>query len=216
MLHDARVSSGRDGVPIKPACVLTPAKDEGPYFVDRRLLRSDVRTDLSGGSPQEGVPLTLAITVVQAGGDCDPVTGAHVDIWQCNALGIYSAVAGSDTVGRDFLRGCQTTDGSGKVRFATIIPGWYEGRAVHVHLKVRFSNTETEGYVFTSQLFFEQALIDEILSTNDPYRARGLPDTRNDQDEIYGPDGWKLVVPCTREGAGYRGSIAIGLAELPR
>lgn len=78
--------------PSRPSCVLTPAKDEGPYFVDQRLLRSDVRADLAGGSPQEGVPLRLEITLVQAEGDCDPITGAHVDIWQCNALGIYSAI----------------------------------------------------------------------------------------------------------------------------
>lgn len=215
MLQDAGVSSRGNSDPSRPSCVLTPAKDEGPYFIDQKLLRSDVRSDAAGGAPQEGVPLKLTITVVQAEGDCDPIAGAHVDIWQCNALGIYSAIAGNDTVGRDFLRGCQETDGSGRVVFETIFPGWYQGRTVHIHVKVRFSTGEGEAYLFTSQLFFEQGLIDQTLTTKEPYRVRGLPQTKNDEDGIYGPDGWKNTVVCAQQGAGYTGSINLGLADLP-
>ena len=200
----------------KPSCVLTPTKDEGPYFVDERLLRSDIRTDPSDGAREEGVPLALALKVVRADGRCDPVEGVHVDIWHCNAHGIYSDVAGNQTVGRKFLRGCQKTSASGEARFTTIFPGWYSGRSVHIHLKVRLFHEDKERYEFTSQLFFEQDVVEEILTTHVPYRDRGKPDTTNDQDGIYGADGWKLIVPITSNDlGGYAGSIAIGLSGLP-
>lgn len=73
-----------------PACVVTPATDEGPYFVDERLLRSDIRLDPSDGSRQDGVPLRLELEVVRADEGCEPVAAAHVDIWHCNSEGVYS------------------------------------------------------------------------------------------------------------------------------
>ena len=199
----------------RPSCVLTPRADEGPYFVDERLLRSDVRADADGGPPEEGVLLVLTLRVVEAGGSCPPVEGAHVDIWHCNAYGVYSNEPSEKTVGRTFLRGCQTTDADGDVRFTTIFPGWYAGRAVHVHLKVRLLHDDRVTYDFTTQLFFDEDVIHEIHSGQAPYAARGTPEVSNADDYIYRVDGPDLAVPRTPEpGGGYRGSIVLGLDGL--
>ena len=198
----------------KPSCVLTPNADEGPYFVDERLLRSDIRGDASGGQPEEGVDLKLALRAVDAEGDCPPVEGAHVDIWHCNAHGIYSDEPAEDTVGRTFLRGCQLSDAEGSVAFTTIFPGWYAGRAVHIHLKVRLLRDERMTYEFTTQLFFEEGLIGEIY-TRSPYVTRGTPQVANAEDYIYRVSGPELTVPVSGEpGGSCRGTMVIGLAGL--
>ncbi len=198
----------------RPSCVLTPSTDQGPYFVEESLLRSDVRGDAAGGPPEEGVPLILDLRAVDATGDCPPVEGAHVDIWHCNAHGIYSDEPAEKTVGRTFLRGCQLSGADGGVQFTTIFPGWYPGRAVHVHLKVRILHADRVTYDFTTQLFFDEDLIHEIHTTRSPYETRGAPEVANADDYIYRVDGPELTVPLTAEGAGYRGSIVIGLAGL--
>ena len=204
-------------VVTRPSCILTPSTDEGPYFVDERLLRSDIRGDATGGPPEEGLPLTLALRVVDARDDCPPVTGAHIDIWHCNASGIYSDEPAEGTVGLTFLRGCQLSDDDGTVRFTTIFPGWYAGRAVHIHLKIRLFDGDTKTFEFTSQLFFDQKLVDEVLTTHDPYRTRGKPEVANADDALYDDaEGWKLTVPISFERRdGCSGSLTIGLSGLP-
>ncbi|HEV2756553.1 MAG TPA: twin-arginine translocation pathway signal protein [Actinomycetota bacterium] len=197
-----------------PSCILTPRTDEGPYFVDERLLRSDIRGDAGHGPPEEGVRLVLELRAVEAGGDCPPVEGAHVDVWHCNAYGTYSDEPAEDTVGRTFLRGCQVTDADGGVRFTTIFPGWYPGRAVHVHLKVRLLRDEQVTYDFTTQLFFAEDVIHEIHTRRPPYEARGAPEMANAEDYIYRVDGPALTVPVAENDDGYRGSIVIGLDGL--
>src|SRR5687768_4580280 len=162
----------------RPSCVLTPSADEGPYFVDERLLRSDIRGDAEDGRPEEGVSLLLALRVVDAADDCPPVAGAAVDIWHCNAHGTYSDEPSEGTVGRTFLRGCQLSDVDGNVEFISIFPGWYAGRAVHIHLKVRLLHDEQVTYDFTTQLFFDEGLIREIYSEA-PYEARGPAQVAN-------------------------------------
>ena len=196
--------------------MLTPSTDEGPYFVDERLLRSDIRGDVPDGAPENGVPLTLALRAVDAQGDCPPVEGAHVDVWHCNAYGVYSDEPAEETMGRTFLRGCQVSDADGSVRFTTIFPGWYVGRAVHIHLKVRFLHDGHVTYDFTTQLFFDEVLIHEIHTSHPPYDARGKPQVGNADDYIYRVAGPELTVPVvTERTGGYRGSIVIGLSDLP-
>ena len=119
------------------SCVLIPSKTEGPYFVDEKLNRSDIRPDPSDGSVRPGVPVTLTLVVVRADASCAPIEGAVVDIWHADAAGTYSGVASEGTSGKQYLRGLQLTDANGAVRFAAIFPGWYSGRAVHIHFKVR-------------------------------------------------------------------------------
>src|SRR6185436_8759665 len=144
------------------ACVLAPAKTEGPYFVDEKLHRSDIRIDPTDGSVQAGVPLALALRVFDADRGCAPVEGVTVDVWHASAQGLYSDVAQNGTVGKKYLRGAQTTGADGSVRFTTIYPGWYQGRTVHIHFKVRSSASAASAYEFTSQLFFDDALTDIV------------------------------------------------------
>ena len=120
-------------------CVVTPAETEGPYFVDERLNRSDIRSDPATGIVKAGVVLDLTVILSQITGTgaCTPLASTLVDMWHCDALGFYSDISQQATVGQEFLRGYQITDATGKVRFTTIYPGWYTGRAVHIHFKAR-------------------------------------------------------------------------------
>jgi protocatechuate 3,4-dioxygenase beta subunit len=156
------------------------------------------------------------LRTVDANGGCPPVEGAHVDIWHCNAYETYSDEPSEETVGRTFLRGCQVTNPDGDVRFTTIFPGWYAGRAVHIHLKVRVLHNEHVTYDFTTQLFFDEGLIHEIHTSRSPYDARGKPQVGNADDYIYRVAGQELTVPVVTDSTGgYHGSIVIGLSDLP-
>ena len=174
-----------------PSCVLVPEVTEGPYFVDTQLKRADVRANSSGGAARPGIPLALTIRIVEvgSGGRCSPYAGAAVDIWHCDAEGEYSGV-GSDT---DFLRGYQVTDANGAVTFRTIFPGWYRGRAIHIHLKVRTYDGATETYEYTSQLFFSDTTIAQAYDVA-PYSGNGMPDTSNAADGIYAETGGTSLV----------------------
>ncbi|MGE3238009.1 MAG: intradiol ring-cleavage dioxygenase [Thermoleophilia bacterium] len=198
------------------SCVLTPAKTEGPYFVDERLQRSDIRSDPTGtGATRTGVPLTLRIAVQRADGDCAPQAGVQVDVWHCDARGLYSDVASEGTTGQKWLRGYQVTGDDGVATFTTVYPGWYRGRAIHIHFKVRVLNGATEAYEFTSQLFFDDALSDVVMA-QPAYAGRGARDTRNAQDGIYGADGAALTPALTGDvDAGYAATLTVGLSGLP-
>lgn len=197
------------------SCVLIPAKTEGPYFVDEKLNRADIRADPATGAVEAGVPVALTMVVVRADGACAPVAGAAVDIWHANAAGRYSDVGSEGTSGRRFLRGVQLTDAGGAVRFTTIYPGWYAGRAVHVHFKVRLFDGASTTYEFDSQLFFDPALTDRVYATG-AYAARGAPNTPNSADGIYGSDGAKLLVSLVPDGSGgLAGTFVVGLSGLP-
>lgn len=145
-----------------PACILTPQAEEGPFYSDPKL----VRTEIAEGKP--GVPLALRLRVIEAG-SCTAIPDARVDIWHCDARGLYSAFPGQsddhnvDATGKTFLRGTQTTDGAGWVGFNTIYPGWYDGRTTHIHFKV-FLGDRT---VLTGQTFLPDAL-NEFIYTNVP------------------------------------------------
>ena len=170
-----------------PACVVRPELTEGPYFVDGQLNRFDIRVDPRDGSIKEGLPLRLIYRVSNVtGGVCAPLAGAHVDIWHCDAEGRYSGVqdARFDTSGQMWLRGYQVTDDRGIAEFLTIVPGWYSGRAVHIHFKIRTDPESTSGYEFTSQLFFDPAQIEKVYE-DEAYAARGLPNMPNSRDNIF-------------------------------
>jgi protocatechuate 3,4-dioxygenase beta subunit len=194
------------------ACVMTPAKTEGPYFVDERLNRSDIRSDPTTADVQDGVKLTLKLSVFDASDDCAPVQGVQVDIWHANAAGKYSEESANGTSGQKFLRGYQLTDADGAVTFTTIYPGWYSGRAVHIHFKVRTFDGSTETLEFTSQLFFTDAMNATVFAQA-PYSSRGNPDTTDSTDNIYGTDGASLLLQPTSDGSGgYVADFSVGLS----
>jgi protocatechuate 3,4-dioxygenase beta subunit len=196
-----------------PACVVRPALTEGPYFVDNQLNRSDIRIDPSNGSVKEGARLRLAFQVSDVSANaCSPLAGAQVDIWHCDALGVYSGVfdPGFDTSGQLWLRGYQVTDESGYCEFTTIYPGWYSGRAVHIHFKIRTDPDSNQGYEFTSQLFFDEAFTNAVY-TQTPYAAKGIPNTPNARDGIFQGSGGQLTLNVVEEGDGYAAIFDIGL-----
>ena len=198
-----------------PPCVVRPEQTEGPFFSDVELDRSDIRTEPSTGVVVSGVPLRLTFQVSRIGDqECAPLPGAKVDLWQCDAAGQYSAFrdrgAGGDLRGQKFLRGYQVTDDDGTARFTTIYPGWYRGRAVHIHFKIRTQVEQSGANEFTSQLYFDDALTDEVHARS-PYAVRGVRRTRNSNDGIFRRTGDQLLLALTPDSEGYQATFGIGL-----
>jgi protocatechuate 3,4-dioxygenase beta subunit len=204
-----------DGSPQVPGCVVQPEADEGPFFVDKQLNRPDLRTDPPGTALSSGLPLSLDFNVSQiAAGRCSPLAGAVVDLWQCDAAGIYSGVSGRgqapQAAGGKMLRGFQITDTGGRARFTTIFPGWYQGRTVHIHLKVRTTSAPQGAYEFTSQLYFDDALTDRIHATA-PYASRGRRDTTNQTDGIFRNGGQAMLLAPADRATSLAATFAVGL-----
>jgi hypothetical protein len=177
-------------------CVLAPEQTEGPYYVDDAAVRRDV-TD-----GKTGVPLTLRLTVVDAS-TCKPVRNAAVEIWHCDAAGVYSGVQGDTGM---FLRGVQRTDAKGLAIFKTIYPGWYPGRTVHIHAMVHIGGN----VVHTGQLYFPDAITDAVYKRS-PYSARPNRNPRNAGDSIYRNGGKRSTLKLARRGSAYVGSITMGV-----
>ena len=198
------------------SCVVRPEQTEGPYFVDERLHRSDIRSDPTDGRVKPGTPLALTLLVSRLNaGDCQTLPGAQVDIWHCDALGLYSDVQdpGFNTFGQKFLRGYQVTDARGEARFVTVYPGWYTGRTVHIHFKIRTASVAQRSFEFTSQLYFDDMLTDRVHA-DPPYAAKGPRTARNQHDWIFRHGGGQLMLAPTATADGYAASFAIGL-QLP-
>jgi protocatechuate 3,4-dioxygenase beta subunit len=192
-----------------PSCVVVPELTEGPYYVDENLERSDIRVDTADGSTSEGAVLTLDWIVSQVDGNaCIPLEGVLVDVWHCDALGNYSDVGGEQ--GHDYLRGYQKTDPSGKARIVTIYPGWYRGRAVHIHFKIRTDANAANGLEFTSQLFFDDALSTEVYASG-AYASKGAPDQPTASDGIYQQSEGMTLLDVARDGDGYKATFEIAI-----
>jgi protocatechuate 3,4-dioxygenase beta subunit len=205
----------------------TPQQIEGPYFVDDMPNRSDIRPDTSNGSLQEGVLLRLILHVYDVDdtdGDgissCSPLKDARVDIWHSNSQGVYSGVQDAGTAENDFLRGYQMTDTNGTVQFTTIYPGWYEGRAIHIHIKVRDYDGSNETLEWTSQFYLNNS-INELVHTQRPYSEHGPVPMTNEEDFIYtGPSsdgliqnntGQHLMLDVKEGEQGYVGTFNVGV-----
>jgi protocatechuate 3,4-dioxygenase beta subunit len=180
-------------------CVLTPELTEGPYYV----AGEKIRRDITEGEP--GVALLLNLTVVNAS-TCALVKNAAVEIWHCDALGVYSGAVANNP-GTNFLRGMQRTNAKGVATFKTVYPGFYQGRAVHIHVKVHVGGN----VVHTGQLFFPAAVTNAVYARS-PYKTHGThPDTTNAQDSIFRNGGDKGMLSLKRNGAGYIGAVSMGV-----
>ena len=192
-----------------PDCVLMPSATVGPYYFDA----NQVRADITEGRP--GTPMNLVVGVVNSD-TCTPVANAIVDVWHADAGGLYSGYnqpgPNGDTRGQDFMRGIQFTDGNGEANFQTVFPGWYNGRVTHVHFKVRLSQTV---YV-TSQLFFPQATINTVYTTQAPYSTRGLNQTTNANDSVYTgmQTRERAMMTVTGDASGYTATLIVGVQGL--
>lgn len=189
-----------------PSCRLLPESIPGPFPLDRLIDRSDI----TEGYP--GHPLRLGLRVVDAA--CTAIHGAIVEVWHADASGDYSAFIDSgsgkdETAPTTFLRGSQSADDDGIVEFHTIYPGWYEGRAVHIHVRVHRDGR----LVFTGQMYFDEDYTREVYAAA-PYAEFGDPDTSNEADLLAGDpvvDGTLLI---TREAATLGGEGTLGLLNL--
>ena len=197
-----------------PDCVAQPEQTEGPYFVDKALERSDIRLDPATATVSAGAPLALQIVLsrVTSGGACAVLPGAQVDIWHCDALGKYSDVSDrtADTRGQQFLRGYQVSDAQGVVRFTTIYPGWYRGRAVHIHFKVRTPGENGRIDEFTSQLYFPDELTDRVHAAP-PYESNRGQRLLNSRDMIFREGGTQLILPVVQSAGGYAATYRIAM-----
>jgi protocatechuate 3,4-dioxygenase beta subunit len=141
----------------------------------------------------QGVPLALSFAVyTYAANGCTPLQNARVDIWHCDAQGIYSEEAKQNETTADysqdnFLRGFQLTDSSGLVSFTTIFPGWYTGRTTHIHLRIRtYDNSGNVAINSTTQVFVDDAIASDVYSNSSYYNTRKKArDTYNANDGIY-------------------------------
>ena len=223
--------------------VLAAEITEGPYWLDLNLTRSDIRED------QQGAPLTMKLAVVDVATG-KPIEGANVDIWHCNADGIYSGFTGASAAAnpgggqagtqpsgggnpppvapaggqaggpppggagggaqkaddKTFLRGSQPTDKSGVATFTTVYPGWYNGRTVHIHVKVNVGGKT----IHTGQLFFDDSYTDTVFKDNAPYNARSARQMRNANDGIFNGGGAGSIFAITKDDKGYAGSMTMG------
>src|SRR5689334_6975493 len=206
------------------ACVSqTPAVTEGPYWVDEKLFRSDIRTDPATGVARPGVPLTVVINVQSlSSGGCAAVTGAYVDVWHCDAKGLYSdegpynpggGTGVVNTSGQKYLRGYQITDENGQVKFTTIYPGWYSGRTIHIHVRVRTYSGSTVLSNFVSQIFFDDFVNNTVLATSS-YSRTTSRDTTNSTDMVYRVANQErmLAILAGDVNSGYQAAITLGAA----
>lgn len=194
-------------------CQLLAQQEEGPYRRGEQPRRRDVKEGRAGSS------LSLGLRLRAATGDA--VAGADAEIWHCDADGRYSGYPPNDpTVAVDpspqrpeylpeetFLRGRQTTDEAGDVEFRTIYPGWYPGRAVHIHLMV---HTAARSYI--GQLYFPEGVTVEVFA-HDPYRRHGLPNTTHATDEIFPAGGQPAVLDLRADRGGHVGAICLVLPD---
>jgi len=180
------------------SCWLTPALTEGPYYLNANLIRQDI----TEGRP--GMPFHMRFKIINF--ECQPVPNVLVDVWHCDKDGNYSGFNGF--VGQTFMRGIQTADSNGEAVFDTVYPGWYMGRATHIHFKVRLTSST---YV-TSQFCFLDSINNMIYATP-LYVNRGPNPTTNAMDGIFhNANPQYLVMDVTANGSGgYDGNYTIGI-----
>jgi protocatechuate 3,4-dioxygenase beta subunit len=184
-------------------CAVTPEETAGPYPSKSLIFRSDITEGKSG------TPLNLTITVVNVNSSCAAVANATVEIWHCDATGYYSEYTqqGYNGLNDTYLRGAQTTDANGRAVFTSIYPGWYQGRATHIHVEVYVNGRSVK----TSQIAFP-ANINSAVYSEGVYASKGQNPTSNSSDGIFS-DGVSLQT-ATIAGSPSTGYIATWLVGI--
>lgn len=206
----ASPSSSTTTTTSSSTCAVTPSETEGPYPDKTGMINNSAfyRRDVTEGKP--GLPLMLVLTVVNANSGCSAVANANVEIWHCDAAGNYSEYSqpGFDGTGQTFLRGVQTTDSNGQVTFTTIYPGWYMGRATHIHVDV-FVN---RSLVKTTQVAFPETTTASVYSSG-VYASKGQNPTSNTSDNVFSDGTQSEMATLTGiTSSGYTASLTIGIA----
>lgn len=197
--EDEATRSVAKGATTMPDCVLTPGQEEGPFYIDLAQVRQDVVES------RRGVPLALVLTVLDSD-TCEPIRDAAVDIWHCDALGVYSGEPSEGSEGETYLRGIQLTDGNGLAEFATIYPGQYPGRTTHIHVKVHIGGRQSDGAYsgghvsHTGQLFTSDRHDAEVFALA-PYNRNAAEITPRNTDGVFRDQGGSSsVLTLTRIG----------------
>jgi protocatechuate 3,4-dioxygenase beta subunit len=182
------------------ACAITPGETAGPYPSLIDLFRSDIRDG------RTGTLLTLSVKVVNVNAACAAVANANVEVWHCDSAGNYSEY-GTQTA-QTYLRGIQTTNSNGEVTFTTIYPGWYQGRATHIHLEVTINGVSRK----ITQIAFPES-VNNIVYRSGVYASRGTNPTSNLSDGIFADSlASELVTPAGDATSGYTASCQIGVS----
>lgn len=199
------------------SCIVSPTEEEGPYpYAGGEITNPLNRVDVTDG--QTGVPLSINFVVVNTNDNCNVITDARVDIWHCNRQGYYSGYGNQpgllgtkSYIGETWLRGYQMTDSSGIAKFSTIYPGWYGGRATHIHMEIFINKVLKK----TAQLTFSEAISDAVHQST-LYSAHGVNPTRNASDSVFGNSATDLSNETMALAGsitdGYTGSFTIGIA----
>ena len=186
------------------ACAVAPDETIGPYPSLADLIRSDIREGRSG------TPVALTLTVVNVNNGCSPMANAVVDIWQCDAEGHYSQYnqPGYNGTAQAFLRGIQATDSSGQVTFTTIYPGWYAGRATHIHVEVSVNGRSVK----VTQIAFPDGVNAEVYGSG-VYAARGQNPTSNARDMVFADSLSSELATVTGDPTrGYTAAFTVGIS----
>jgi protocatechuate 3,4-dioxygenase beta subunit len=182
------------------ACAVTPTETVGPYPSLVDLFRSDIREGKSG------TLLALTIKVVNTSSACAPVSGANVEIWHVDATGNYSQYGTQTT--QTYLRGIQTTNANGEVTFVTIYPGWYQGRATHIHAEVTIGGRSVK----VTQIAFPESINNAVHATG-AYASRGSNPIANASDGIFADSlSAELITPAGDTANGYTAAFQIAIA----
>ncbi|MBI1769168.1 MAG: intradiol ring-cleavage dioxygenase [Bacteroidetes bacterium] len=179
------------------SCTLTSSETDGPYPLYTSRGSSIQRVDITEG--KAGLLLSIAITITNKNNNCSPLAGVVVDIWHCDKDGYYSGYSGQngylgtkDYTGYTFLRGRQTTDSNGQVKFTTIYPGWYVGRMTHIHVQVytagNSANSNGNDSVITTQIAFPDDVTQAVYKTS-LYAAHGENTLSFAKDNVFS-DGY--------------------------
>lgn len=208
----AAAACGSEGTPTSPTittgtagisnsdCAVTPSETVGPYPSLTDLIRSDVRE----GKP--GTDLALTIKVVNVNGACAPVSGMNVEIWSCDHAGNYSSYGSQ--AGQTYLRGIQTTNVNGEATFTTIYPGWYQGRATHIHVEITRNNQSIK----VTQIAFPES-VNNTVHTSGVYASRGVNPTTNARDGIFADSlASEITTPTGSPSGGYTASFQVGIS----